>query len=96
MKLNGESTKRHYSVITLGSALPGSSMNPHAAGIRYIQATFFAFTISVPLAHLVVVTYLWLVPLKFSAQRKVFVGKFFEFDLSIFTFRLFELNFEEI
>ena len=73
LELLGESRKTSYSVISLGNNLPNSSDNPHSFGIRWIQATYFTFIVAVPLAHLLVLLFLWLTPLTVRVQRKVFV-----------------------
>jgi hypothetical protein len=73
--LVGEPDHSSYSLLSLGEAVANSTPNPNNLGIRWIQVTYFVFTIVVPLAHLLVLLFLWVTPLKFSTQRKVFVGK---------------------
>jgi len=69
----GDNSTSSYSLITLGTALPMSSESPNAPGIRWIQAIYFTFTLAVPLAHLIVLGFLWLVPLKHAIQRRIFM-----------------------
>ena len=71
----GEKTKTSYSVLSLGLALPGAAPpgGNNLIGVQMIEATFFTFTVAVPLVHLLVLLMLWVVPLSFAWQRKVFV-----------------------
>jgi len=69
----GQPTNQPYSVITLGVGLPGSSETPNSFGVRWIQATFFIFALVVPLLYLTTLLFLWLTPMTFKMQKRVFV-----------------------
>jgi hypothetical protein len=75
LKLLGEKTETSYSILSLGLALPAAAPpgGHNVLGVRMIEATFFTFTVAVPLIHLLVLLMLWIVPLSFAWQRKVFV-----------------------
>ena len=68
----GQPTHTEYSLLKVGTDLPNSNPNPNSAAIRWIQVTFFAVVIVLPLLHLVVSIVLWVVPLKLSHQRFCF------------------------
>jgi len=73
LEVLGVPLTRSFSIVSLGAALPSSTANPNAFGIRWIQAVFIAFTVVFPLAHLASLLFLWLTPLKRETQRKFFV-----------------------
>jgi len=69
----GQPTNQPYSVLSLGIGLPGSSQTPNAFGVRWIQATFFIFALVVPLLFLITLLFLWLTPMTYKMQKRVFV-----------------------
>eukprot|EP01114_Cavostelium_apophysatum_P012565 TRINITY_DN2842_c0_g1_i1.p1 TRINITY_DN2842_c0_g1~~TRINITY_DN2842_c0_g1_i1.p1 ORF type:complete len:1131 (+),score=314.29 TRINITY_DN2842_c0_g1_i1:215-3607(+) len=73
MEVLGAGTERYYSLVSLGLEVPYSAQYPNAFGIRWIQGTYFLFTIAIPPLHLTSLLILWLIPLTKRAQRRFFV-----------------------
>jgi hypothetical protein len=69
----GTDPSTSYSLISLGKNMPYSSSDPDAFGVRFLQCTFFAFALGMPLAHMLSATLLWLYPLTLRAQNRLFV-----------------------
>lgn len=72
MPMLGDQTDTTYSLISAGMKIPGASQSPNSMGIRFIQATFFTFAFAVPLAHMAVLLFLWVLPLRVQAQRRLY------------------------
>jgi hypothetical protein len=62
-----------YSLISLGVELPAASGTPNDFGVRWVQSTYIAFGVTIPLALVVGVLTLWLAPLGLRSQRRLFV-----------------------
>jgi len=73
LPLFGTSASQPYSLMTLGVALPDSASNPDGFGVRWIQASYFAFALAMPFAFMLVNLILWLVPMTIKLQRQIFV-----------------------
>jgi len=73
LELDNRNPKTSYSMITLGNFIPDASQDPNSVGVRWIQLTFFTFVLGVPLAHITVLLFLWLVPLTTKTKKRVFV-----------------------
>jgi Paraquat-inducible protein A len=70
----GQGATTDYSVVSLGNMLPTTTLDePNGGGIRWLQATFFTFTLAVPLVHLVSLLLLWVLPLSHRTQHRAFV-----------------------
>lgn len=63
---------RPYSLISMGNSLPKASEHPGSFGSHFIQAVFFTYAFGVPVAHLVVLFFLWVLPMYPATQRKWF------------------------
>eukprot|EP01126_Amoeba_proteus_P062631 TRINITY_DN8544_c0_g2_i11.p1 TRINITY_DN8544_c0_g2~~TRINITY_DN8544_c0_g2_i11.p1 ORF type:complete len:709 (-),score=113.77 TRINITY_DN8544_c0_g2_i11:67-2193(-) len=72
MDFLGEHNSTSYSVYSLGNQIPASSYEPNSFAIRSIQATYFLFTLAIPLLHLIMLLVLWLVPFTIEQQTKVY------------------------
>ncbi len=75
LNVAGQDASASYSLVSLGLALPSAAAPSCAMLVRIVQVAFFLFTLGIPLAHLVAVLILWVVPMKHTTQRRVFVGK---------------------
>ncbi|RYH28277.1 hypothetical protein EON65_12820 [archaeon] len=62
-----------YSFVSVGSVLPEHSGHPSDFSIRWLQASYFLFGVAMPLAFMVCLFVLWLVPLTLDRQRQCFV-----------------------
>jgi hypothetical protein len=60
---------RDYSVIELGFSVPKSYENPNDGVIRFTQVIYFLTVFIMPVAMLINVIFLWLVPLPRKAQK---------------------------
>jgi len=60
-----------FSVISLGMSFPESSATPDGFGTRFIQVSFFIFAILMPIAYLVCLLVLWMVPLTYTFQNRL-------------------------
>ena len=60
---------RDYSVIELGFSVPKSYENPNDGVIRFTQVIYFLTVFFMPVAMLINVIFLWLVPLPRKAQK---------------------------
>lgn len=69
----GDDRHRPYSLISLGNQLPDVSTEPNSLSVRWIQTTFFLFSLAVVIAYHVILLLLWLMPLKRSMQRRLLV-----------------------
>jgi len=74
LELLNVDTSTPYSLLSLGNKMPNSSANPNDFGVRFLQATFFTFAFCVPLAHVLSLLVLWLVPFTLRAQHKLYVA----------------------
>eukprot|EP00727_Mastigamoeba_balamuthi_P005558 m51a1_g1621 putative 7-dehydrocholesterol reductase (1557) ;mRNA; r:231026-240684 len=73
LKLGGQDPIRRYSMLGMGTQVPASCEEPNGFTARLIEVSFFATAVAVPVVHLVVLLFLWLVPLSLVAQRATFV-----------------------
>jgi hypothetical protein len=64
---------RVYSLIEMALAVPASSEHPWSFATLLIVGTLFATAVCVPIAHLCALLFLWLWPLRYKFQRRVFV-----------------------
>lgn len=58
-----------YGLVSIGKVLPEASGSPKDFGIRWIQASYFAFGLGMPLAFLVALLLLWVTPLTLRIQK---------------------------
>jgi len=58
-----------YGLVSIGDILPSASGSPKDFGIRWIQASYFAFGLGMPLAFLVALLLLWVTPLTLRMQK---------------------------
>jgi len=68
----GMPTSVPYSLLSWGTDMPSSSPNPNDSGIRTLQVSFFTFTLGMPLVYLLMTSVLWLLPLPYVTQRRLF------------------------
>ena len=71
--LGKSESRRNYSMVSLGNAIPTSSRQPKGPGALALQAVYFFFGLGLPLAQLVLLSVLWAAPLKLKAQRALYV-----------------------
>jgi len=64
---------RPFSLISTGQIIPSSSGEPDSWGVRFIQASFFAFALAVPVALVVSMLALWNARFSVASLRRVFV-----------------------
>lgn len=69
----GQSPVLPSSIITVGTNLPDSVLDPNGFGVRFIQVTWFCFSIGFPLVYLHLLLVLWLAPMTPRLQRGVFI-----------------------
>lgn len=62
-----------YSYVSVGTSLPAHSGVPNSFAIRWLQASYFLFGVAMPLAFLLSLVVLWLVPLTLRSQRQLHV-----------------------
>ena len=72
--LGAEASATSYSLLSLGLALPGTSSRAGAATLPAFQAVFFIVCLAAPLLWLLLLALLWLVPLRATTQRRLFVA----------------------
>ena len=58
-----------YGLVSIGEVLPSASGSPKDFGIRWIQASYFAFGLGMPLAFLTALLVLWVTPLTLRVQK---------------------------
>ena len=63
----------NYSVVSVGMAVPPHSGYPNDFAVRWMQISFFLFCLGMPLALLLALLTLWVLPLSISSQRQLFV-----------------------
>jgi len=68
----GDDATRTYSLLSVTKAIPQASSNPSGVGVIWIQAVFYTVSFAVPLCHLVVMMFLWWVPMTAKVQYSVF------------------------
>lgn len=59
-------------MISLSNALSTSAISAGPVALRSIQIMFLCFAVVFPLAQLVVMLYLWLIPMQLKAQTRLF------------------------
>lgn len=69
MDLMDVSTHSDYSIISLGTSIPGAAREPNSATVRFTQAIFFFVTVFVPFLHIVALNLVWLVPMTRKLQN---------------------------
>eukprot|EP00727_Mastigamoeba_balamuthi_P013868 m51a1_g9103 hypothetical protein (2661) ;mRNA; f:80368-91152 len=74
LKLSGQSDVRRFSLCEMGLKVPDSSEEPYSFTSIVIVLAFIVTAILVPLAHLVILLVLWLLPLPARRQRHLFVS----------------------
>ena len=62
-----------YSLVTVGTTLPAASGAPHSFGVRWIQASYFAFGLGMPLAFCAALIVAWVIPLTMKFQKGLIV-----------------------
>jgi len=72
--LHPDDRVRAYSVISLGMAVPGASVNPGSFGVRWLQVVFLLFAAFVMVAYLAILIVLWCAPLSPKLQMHFFVA----------------------
>jgi hypothetical protein len=68
-----DKSKVSYSFVTVGTSIPNDSGEPNNFGVRWLQASFFMFGQAMPIALLLALLILWIVPLSINFQRQLFV-----------------------
>jgi len=68
----GNQANRGYSLLSVTHAIPQAAENPNFIGVIWIQAVFYTVSFAVPLTHLVVMIFLWWVPMTARTQYSVF------------------------
>ena len=63
------SPHRDYSILKLGFSIPESYEDPNDGVIRFTQAIYFLTVFELPVAMLINVIFLWLVPLPRKAKK---------------------------
>ena len=58
-----------YGLVSIGDILPEASGSPKDFGIRWIQASYFAFGLGMPLAFMTALLLLWITPLTLRVQK---------------------------
>jgi len=71
LKFLDDPNPESFSVVSLGMLFPQSSIEPNGVGIRFIQASFFVFAVAMPIAYLVCLLVLWMVPLTYTFQNRL-------------------------
>ncbi|ELP95062.1 hypothetical protein EIN_253260 [Entamoeba invadens IP1] len=66
LKILGQSPERTFSVVDLGTQLPGAAKEPNSFAVRITQIVYFLTIVAIPILHLVSLFALWFLPL----QRK--------------------------
>ena len=66
------SPQRKYSVIDLGLSVPESYEKPNDGVIRFTQVIYFLTVFAMPIAMLLHIIFLWLVPLPRKTQKIVY------------------------
>jgi hypothetical protein len=69
----GVAMDRSFSLVSLAMELPSAALSPDGFGVRWVQAVFLLFAFVVPLAYLLMLFILWLIPMKPRAQAWAFV-----------------------
>lgn len=67
--MDPDSREMPYGLVSIGNVLPEASGSPKDFGIRWIQASYFAFGLAMPLAFLVALLLLWITPLTLRLQK---------------------------
>jgi hypothetical protein len=62
-----------YSFVSVGETVPLASGKPNDVAVRWMEASYFAFGLGMPMGMLAAVTFMWLVPLSLKHQRLVLV-----------------------
>eukprot|EP01088_Endostelium_zonatum_P017357 TRINITY_DN5082_c0_g1_i1.p1 TRINITY_DN5082_c0_g1~~TRINITY_DN5082_c0_g1_i1.p1 ORF type:complete len:1107 (-),score=186.33 TRINITY_DN5082_c0_g1_i1:147-3467(-) len=62
-----------YNIIDIAGSIPAASVTPNALGIRLIQFTFIVFVICVPIIHIIGLMIVFLTPLTFTVQKRLFI-----------------------
>ncbi len=75
LELSGQNSTNHYSVFGLGTSLPSAARDTFAPVLWTITVTYFLFTVVMPLAHILMLIVLWVIPMKYTAQKRMFAGK---------------------
>ena len=68
----GDEREAHYSLVSLGTALPRSVRDPSDFGIICIQWTYFFFALVMPFASIVFANILFYTPMTLRNQNRVF------------------------
>eukprot|EP00730_Choanoeca_flexa_P014305 TRINITY_DN6209_c0_g1_i1.p1 TRINITY_DN6209_c0_g1~~TRINITY_DN6209_c0_g1_i1.p1 ORF type:complete len:1010 (+),score=252.90 TRINITY_DN6209_c0_g1_i1:137-3166(+) len=74
MGYNDEAVHRNYSLIDVGESIATSYEFPDKFAIRYVQVVFFLFALVVPLAHMLVMGFVWAYPMLPKHQRVAFIA----------------------
>jgi hypothetical protein len=72
LELLGGNAHQPFSLISLGTSLPHSAQNPDGP-VRWLQIAFFVFALILPLARLLMLALLWVLPLRPRAQMRLFI-----------------------
>jgi hypothetical protein len=63
-----------YSLIDVGLNIPSSSGDPSSFGVRFIQFSYFLFSITLPMGFITMLIILWVMPFKLSTQKSVILS----------------------
>jgi hypothetical protein len=74
LNLLGYPHKKEYSVIDLARKLQGSVEHPHSYNVVFTLIVYIIIAISMPIIHLTSLLVMWLVPMTFNFQRKLYVA----------------------
>lgn len=69
----GKDRIAEYSIISLGSTIPSSVEYPSNIGIQLIRWVFYFFALIMPFTYIVVISTLFIIPMKLKTQRIFFL-----------------------
>ena len=71
LMVTGQPTKKYVTLIDIGKMLYKSSMNLHIISLSFVQIFFWTVAIVLPLIQLLLLLYIWLVPMTLISRQKM-------------------------
>jgi len=68
----GDEATASYSLWEVGDVLPGSAEDPNGISVRWIQVAYFIYALGMPWLYLLVLLYLWIMPLTVKSQLRLY------------------------
>lgn len=66
--------EKHYSVIDLAIQLPDAAEYPNSFTVRFTQALYIVIAIITPVAHVLLMFFMWLIPMSYKAMKGCYVA----------------------